>query len=347
MAKISLSPDRPLADAIACIDASGGQIALVVDERGVLIGTITDGDVRRAILRGATLDSTAGEVMHKTPRTVPIGTSLEEIAATLRSHQIAQMPVVDSEGRVVSLHLAEDTRMPDPASHRVVIMVGGLGTRLRPITETVPKPMIEIGGKPILERILERFRTQGFRRITLCVNHLAEIIEQHFADGAKFGLEIDYVRETKRMGTAGALSLLQERPEYPLIVMNGDVLTSVNFLQLIAFHYENDAIATMGLNRYQYQIPYGVVEVVNQHIAGFSEKPVFDFLVNAGIYVISPAALDLIPQNHFFDMPALFERIRPEKRAAFPLHEYWLDVGRPDDLEKAMDELRQGELVNS
>jgi dTDP-glucose pyrophosphorylase len=338
---ISLSAAHKLADAVACIEASGGQIALVVDERFRLIGTITDGDIRRGILRGATLDSTAGDVMHSNPRSVPLGTPLAEIAAILKREMILQMPVVDQDGVVVGLHLAAEVELPDPAAHHVIIMAGGLGTRLRPITETVPKPMIEIGGRPILERILERFHEQGFRKVALCVNHLAEIIEDHFGDGNAFGMEISYVRETKRMGTAGALSLLAERPEKPLIVMNGDILTSINFGQMLAFHYDSGALATMGLNRYQYQVPYGVVDVKNHHITGFSEKPVFDFFVNAGIYVISPELLDLIPQDRFFDMPSLFEQIHPDRRVAFPLHEYWLDVGKPDDLNRAIDEFSE------
>ncbi|QQR38400.1 nucleotidyltransferase family protein [Devosia rhizoryzae] len=340
---ITLIETHKLADAVACIEASGGQIALVVDEGFRLVGTITDGDIRRAILRGATLDSTAGDVMHRHPRSVPRGTPLAEIAAILKREMIFQMPVVDAEGVVVGLHLADEIELADPAAHRVVIMAGGLGTRLRPITETVPKPMIEVGGRPILERILERFREQGFRKISLCVNHLAEIIEKHFGDGAAFGVEIDYVRETKRMGTAGALSLLSERSEKPLIVMNGDILTSINFGQMLAFHYESAALATMGLNRYQYQVPYGVVDVRNHHITGFSEKPVFDFFVNAGIYVISPEMLDLIPPDRFFDMPSLFDQVHPDRRVAFPLHEYWLDVGKPDDLNRAIDEFGKGE----
>lgn len=340
---ISLRETQKLADAVACIEASGGQIALVVDERFRLVGTITDGDIRRAILRGATLESTAGDVMHRQPWSVPLGTPLAEIGAILKREQIFQMPIIDAEGVVVGLHLAAEIELPNTAAHRVVIMAGGLGTRLRPITETMPKPMIEVGGRPILERILERFREQGFRQVSLCVNHLAEIIESHFGTGEAFGVEIDYVRETKRMGTAGALSLLDRRIDRPLIVMNGDILTSVNFTQMLAFHYENAALATMGLNRYQYQVPYGVVDVRNQHITGFSEKPVFDFFVNAGIYVVSPEILDLIPSDRFFDMPSLFDQIHPDRRVAFPLHEYWLDIGKPDDLSRAMDEFGETE----
>lgn len=338
---ITVRPDQPLSAAIACIDASGGQIALVVDDSGRLVGTITDGDVRRGILRGVTLTSPTNDVMNPSPRTLPRGTPASEIAAALKRDQISQMPLVDASGRAVDLVIADDLAAPGHADHMVVIMAGGLGTRLRPITETIPKPMIEIGGKPILEGIIDRFRQQGFSSIVLCVNHLAEIIEDHFEDGSKFGVSLSYVRESKRMGTAGALSLLHPAPRLPFIVINGDILTNVNFGRLLSFHYEQGAMATMGLNRFQYQIPYGVVDVQDHHIAGFKEKPVLDFFVNAGIYVVGPAALDLIPEDRFFDMPSLFDLISPERRAAFPLHEYWIDIGRSDDLERASREYDQ------
>lgn len=332
---ICVKPEQSLAEAIACIEASGGQIALVIDEAGHLAGTITDGDVRRAILRGGTLATPASEVMNPKPKTAPLNTPAIEISARLAREEIAQMPLVDSAGRVVDVVFAEELKGPDLADHPVVIMAGGLGTRLHPITETVPKPMIPIGGRPILEIIIERFREQGFARFVLCVNHLAEVIEEHFGDGRRFDVEITYVREPKRLGTAGALSLIAPRPSLPMIVMNADILTAVNFAHLLAFHRDSLALATMGLNRFQYQLPYGVVEVKEAHIASFAEKPVFDFFVNAGIYVISPDALELVPADTFFDMPALFEKIPMSRRAAFPIHEYWLDIGKHDDLDRA------------
>ncbi|MDM9620894.1 nucleotidyltransferase family protein [Rhizobium sp. S96] len=338
IAEISLRADQPLSVAVSCIEASGGEIALVTDEAGKLVGTITDGDIRRGILRGATLDTMAADVMYSAPRTTTEAASRSEILALLRKHSLRQMPILTPAGVVVDIVYADDLQHPAIALHPVVIMAGGLGTRLRPVTETVPKPMISVGGRPILETIIEQFQTQGFRSITLCVNHLAQVIEEYFEDGAKFGVEITYVRESTRMGTAGALSLLNFKPTHPLIVMNGDILTSANFGQLLSFHYENMALATMGLNRYQYQLPYGVVDVEHQHIKSFTEKPVYDFFVNAGIYVINPEALQLIPAEKYFDMPSLFENIDNRKRAAFPLHEYWLDIGRHDDLEKANDE---------
>lgn len=335
---ICLGPDQKISDAIACIDASGGEIALVTDEAGRLKGTITDGDIRRAILRGCTLESLAGDIMNSDPRVVVKGTRVAEIAARMRQEHVGQMPIVDGRGVVVDLVLAGEIFNPVPGKHPVVIMAGGLGTRLRPITESIPKPMVPIGGRPILEVIIEQFASQGFRWITLCVNHLAEVIEGHFGDGRAFGVDIEYVREAKRMGTAGALSLVSPTPSMPVIVMNGDVLTALNFGQLLAFHYENGALATMGVNHFQYEIPYGVVDIKNHNIHGFVEKPVFDFFVNAGLYVVSPQVFDCVPEGEFFDMPSLFDQLEPSQKMAFPIHEYWLDIGRHDDLDRASRE---------
>lgn len=335
--KICLRPEQPLSVAVACIDASGGEIALVTDVEGRLLGTITDGDIRRAILRGSTLDTPAAQVMNGKPRSAPRSTSPAQVTAMMRDNGIAQMPLLDERGIVAGILFARTLTRFDAGAHPVVIMAGGLGTRLRPVTETVPKPMIEVGGRPILETIIEQLRTQGFRSITLCVNHLAEMIMDHFGDGAGFGVEIGYVRERQRMGTAGALSLLP-RFDMPLIVMNGDILTSVNFNQLLSFHYEHGAHATMGLNRFQYQLPYGVVEVGNWHITSFVEKPVYDFFINAGIYVVGPEATALVPRDQYFDMPSLFDLVAPERRVAFPIHEYWLDIGRQEDLARATAE---------
>lgn len=335
---VSLHEERPVSEAIRCIEASGGQIALVLTTEGHLRGTITDGDVRRGLLRGIGLDAPAKAIMNDHPRFMPVGTTTHELLAKLHREGVLQMPLVDDNGKVVELVATNDLQTVAANDNPVIIMAGGLGTRLRPITETIPKPMIEVAGRPILETIIERFRTQGFSSITLCVNYLAEIIEDYFGDGSRHGVSIDYVREEKRMGTAGALSLLHPRPTLPMIVINGDILTTINFNQFLTFHAESNALATMGLNRFQYQVPYGVVEVKDHHIVNFSEKPSFDFFVNAGIYIINPSLLDSLPRDKFFDMPSLFESVPIEYRSAFPIHEYWLDIGRHDDLERAMQE---------
>lgn len=339
--KISVGLNAPLSAAIACIDASGGEIALVIDADGRLAGTITDGDIRRGILRGLNLETPASAVMNVHPRSAPHTASAADVMSKMHAEQVLQMPVVDAVGVVVGIQFAKAYARNDINRHKVVIMAGGLGTRLRPFTETVPKPMIEVGGRPILETIIERLRAQGFNQVVLSLNHLAEIIIDHFGDGSRFGVEITYVQETQRLGTAGALSLLPPQ-DLPLVVMNGDILTSVNFGQLLSFHYEHGAQATMGLNRYQYQLAYGVVEVKDWHITSFAEKPVYDFFINAGIYVVSPEALAKVPVGQYFDMPSLFALLAPERRVAFPIHEYWLDIGRHEDLAKASNQFKDG-----
>jgi len=344
--RVCLKAGDPVSAAISCIEASGGEIALVIDDAGRLLGTITDGDIRRGLLAGADITTPAQRIMNPRPHTAPVGTSTAQAAALLRRDKLEQMPIVDSDGVLVDLIIGDRIYRSPAAEHPVVIMAGGMGTRLLPITETIPKPMIPVGGRPILEVIIERLADQGFRSVTLCVNYLAEVIEDHFEDGSRLGVDISYIRETKRMGTAGALSLMPQRPILPVIVTNCDILTAVNFNQLLSFHYENNALATMGLNRFQYQMPYGVVEVKNHHILSFSEKPIYDFFVNAGIYVVSPEALDLVPSNIYFDMPSLFERVHVDQRVAFPIHEYWLDIGRHEDLEKATREFEANFPVN-
>lgn len=338
---VSLTGEDRLRDAVRCIDNSGGEIALVVDECRRLIGSITDGDIRRALLRGLDLDTPAHAVMNRKPRFARAGAKAGEIADLMRTAEIRQVPIVDEEGVLVDIFFERDLQKPRFADNRVVIMAGGIGSRLRPITELVPKPMIEVGGRPILETILRRFKTQGFRRFTFCVNYRAEMIMDWFGDGQRFGVEIEYVRETQRMGTAGALSLLQDRPDKPLIVTNGDVLTTMDYCKLLEFHMEHAASATMCINVFRYQLPYGSVETNGPWIERIVEKPVQQFLINAGVYAVSPEALDHIPSGIFFDMPTLFERLGPRTCAAFPLHEYWLDVGQKADLERAQREFAE------
>jgi NDP-sugar pyrophosphorylase family protein len=222
----------------------------------------------------------------------------------------------------------------------VVLMVGGLGTRLRPLTEETPKPLLRVGGKPILQTIVERFAAHGFTDFIFCVNYKAQMIRDHFGDGGRFGVRIEYIEESKRMGTAGALGLLPERPAEPFFVMNGDLLTNVNFENMLQYHLQNRAKASMCVREYDFQVPYGVVNIEEGLIRSIEEKPVHRFLVSAGIYMLDPSCLDLIPENAYYDMPALFERIVEEggRAVSFPLREYWLDIGRMEEYERAKRE---------
>jgi dTDP-glucose pyrophosphorylase len=335
-ARLLLSPDATVRDAIKCIDAGGMQIALVVDSHHKLIGTISDGDVRRGILRGVSLDAPSSGVMNRSPTVVTSGEERETIIATMRVRQIHKIPVVDSQGRLVGLESLDELVRPAPRENMVVLMAGGLGSRLRPLTEARPKPMLMIGGRPILETILLNFIESGFHRFYISVNYMAEMVEEYFGDGSRWGVEIQYIHEPERMGTAGAVGLLPEKPSAPVVVMNGDLLTKINFASLLDFHLSHAATATMCVREYDLQVPYGVVKLKEHRLLSVEEKPVQRFFVNAGIYVLSPDAVSLIPPS-FFDMPTLFEKLVADGRetAVFPIREYWLDIGHLADIEKA------------
>lgn len=335
-----ISPDVSVREAIAAIDRSGRQIALVTDRDGRLLATVTDGDVRRGILRGVDLEGSVAQVMHTSPTTVTEGAPDAATRALIRARKLHHVPVIDMDGRLVDLATADDLFGVTPRDTRVILMAGGLGKRLRPLTETVPKPMLMVGGKPLLEQIIGVFAEQGFWRISISVNYRREMIEEHFGDGKAFGVDIDYVQEDRAMGTAGALSLLADRPEEPFIVMNGDVLVSLQFSELLAFHHDMGALGTMVVREYEQQVPYGVVRADDGLMTGIEEKPVERYFVNAGIYVLSPEALDLIPEGEPMDMPTLLTRITETggKVAVWPLRDYWRDIGRLDDLEAARTE---------
>ena len=338
--KVVVGPQTPLRAAIELIDASSLQVALVLDDAGGLLGVLTDGDVRRALLRGDSLDIAVSRVMNPHATTVPAGTSREEMLALMRRHAFHHLPMVDEGGRPVGLATLDEligaSRKPNP----VVLMAGGLGTRLHPLTQDIPKPLLAVSGKPILETILESFIEQGFYRFHISVNYKAEMIVDHFGDGARWGVEITYLHETMRLGTAGALSLLTEKPSDPLIVMNGDLLTKVDFGSLLDFHREHKTGATMAVREYTHQVPYGVVRFDGTTVSSIEEKPVQSHFVSAGIYALSPQALAHLPRNVYFDMPELFERLiaTGEGVSAYPLREYWLDIGRLEEFEQAQQE---------
>lgn len=327
-------------ETIARIDGSSMQIALVVDETNHLLGTVTDGDVRRGLLRGVALTDETGKIMNQNPTVVHVGEDRTKILLLMKTKGLHQVPIVDDHKCVVGIEILDDILGKTARDNWVVLMAGGLGTRLAPLTEKCPKPMLHVGNKPILENILDNFVEQGFRRFYFCVNYKAEMVTEHFGDGSKWGVEIVYIHEPQKLGTAGALSLLPARPDKPMIVMNGDLLTSLNFDQLLSFHKQNESQVTMCIREYDFQVPYGVVTVDNHVVVGIDEKPVQRFFVNAGIYILDPGTLDHIPANTYFDMPSLFEKLLQSKHevAAFPIREYWLDVGRIDDLERAAAE---------
>ncbi|HEC20842.1 MAG TPA: CBS domain-containing protein, partial [Gammaproteobacteria bacterium] len=302
--KIAVSSDASMKDVLTAISDGNMQIALVVDDGCHLSGTVTDGDIRRALLRGDGLDTRASAFMNANPITGLLNEDESLWQRTMQRHALRHLPLLDANGCVVGLARFEQPTEPRH-ENPVILMAGGLGTRLRPLTQNQPKPLIEVGSKPILETIIENFAAHGFHNIYLCINYKGEMIKEHFEDGSRWGVNIQYIEEPKRMGTAGALSLLPERPAMPFFVMNSDLLTKVDFVRLLRFHQKHAAAATLCTREYTHQIPYGVINLDGHMVHNIVEKPVHRFNVNAGIYVLEPMVLDNIPGDNYFDMPSL------------------------------------------
>lgn len=342
---IKLTRSSTIKEALKIIDFGAIRIALVVDEDDRLIGTISDGDIRRAILQNNTLDSAIENVYYKTPTVANINDTKEDIINLCMAKNIYQIPVIDEESRVVTVEVLDKLLKVKEYDNKVILMVGGLGTRLRPLTDNTPKPMLPVGGRPILQTIVEKFASYGFVNIIMCIGYKSETIQDFFGDGSKFGVQIEYVIEEKRMGTAGALSLLSEKqkPKKPFFVMNGDLLTNINFEHLFDFHLKNKSKATMCVREYDFQVPYGVVNIDKGEIVAIDEKPVHKFFVSAGIYMLDETVLDSIPKDEFYDMPTLFELLIENKGKviSFPLREYWLDIGRLEEYKKANNEYHE------
>lgn len=332
-----IGPATTIRKAIETIDAGGMQIVFVVDEEGCLLGTVSDGDVRRAILRSVDLEAPVTQIMNRHPLVARTGDDRDTVLAEMHAKQIHRVPVVDSAGRMVGLDVFDEMVRPARRDNLVVLMAGGRGSRLHPLTTERPKPMLMVGDKPILENILLNFIEHGFHRFYVSVNYKAEMVKDYFGNGSKWNVTIRYLEETEAMGTAGCLTLLPEAPTQPLVVMNGDVLTKVNLHLLLDFHDHHRASATMCVREYDFQVPYGVVKLEDHRLVGIEEKPIQRFFVSAGIYVLEPTALKLLPRKAPFDMPNLFEALVQNNMATvvFPIREYWLDVGRHADLEKA------------
>lgn len=340
-----IAPDLTIRDAIARIDAGNAGIALVTDRDDHLLGTITDGDVRRGLLRGLNLTDAVREVMNRTPTTAGHRDDRGTILALMKRKLFHQIPLVDEHGRVVGLETLDELLQPGRRETPVVLLAGGLGMRLRPLTEEVPKPMLRIGDRPILESILDSFIEYGFYRFYLAVNYKADVIERHFGNGSRWGVEISYLREGEKLGTVGPLSLLPELPTEPLVVMNADILTRVNFSQLLDYHRANQAIATVCVREHRHTVPYGVVSMSGDSLlVGIEEKPVHRSMVSAGIYVIQPEALRGLQKGRHCDMPAFLQHLMAgEQRViGFPIHEFWLDIGRLEDLERAVEYFENG-----
>ena len=340
--KALLPANATLEQGIRNLDESTLQIALVVSTEGVLVGTLTDGDIRRGLLRGLDLGSSIESIIHRDPIVVPPQLNRATALQLMQTNRIRQLPVVDDARRAVGLHLWDELLVPGVRPNVMVIMDGGQGSRLRPHTENCPKPLLPVGGKPMLEHIIERAKAEGFMHFVLAIHYLGHMIEDHFGDGGRWQVHIDYLREESPLGTAGAIGLLSPRPAVPFLVTNGDVLTDIRYGELLDFHCGHGASATMAVRLHEWQHPFGVVHTEGVDIVGFEEKPIARSHINAGVYVLGPDALDCLSAGEPCDMPTLFTRLqeRSARTIVYPMHEPWLDVGRVDDYRSAQENVR-------
>ena len=342
--KVLLSPTSSIERAIRVIDQQALQIALVVDSHQRLLGTVTDGDVRRGLIRQLPLSEEVSSIMNDSPTVAQQGTPKSQILPMLEQAKLLSVPIVD-DGILVGLETLHDLIAKPQRDNPVFLMAGGFGTRLSPLTDDCPKPLLRVGDKPILQIILESFVESGFHQFYISTHFMPEKIEDYFGDGSKWGVDIHYVYEDSPLGTGGALGLLpDDLPNMPIIMMNGDILTKVDFSRLLTYHNEHNAAATMCVREYEYQVPYGVIEGEGHMITRMVEKPSYKFFVNAGIYVLGRRLIDEVKINEKIDMPTLLERSidRDGYVAQFPVHEYWLDIGKMNDFERAQKDIVKG-----
>lgn len=328
--KLILDKTTTFQDAIRLLDLNGNGVLPVVDMDNKLLGLITDGDIRKAILNNQ-LD--LEHIINKNPYKLHIDSSRNKIINFLKSVLRRHIPLIDDEGKLVKIFTLDEVEY-NLKNNWVVIMAGGLGTRLGELTQNTPKPMLELGGKPMIEHIIDMFVADGFSKFMISVNYKSEVIKNYFKDGRDFGIQIKYLEETKRLGTAGALSLIDIDMNEPFFVTNGDVLTTISYNSIIEFHSVNKSIATMCIKEESYQIPYGVIDIDEEkNIISVTEKPSYKFFINTGIYLLDPSVLKYVPKGEYFDMPSLFERVRKSGSMAksFEISDYWVDVGRPND----------------
>ena len=335
--------EATIENAIEVLNETGLRIVLIANESRILLGTISDGDIRRALLKGLTLTSSVGTILNKTPIVVDDKSGREVALLMMTENKLQQIPIVDEKKEIIGLYTWDEISKIPAKTNLMVIMAGGMGTRLHPQTDKCPKPMLTISGKPILEHIINRAKKEGFSEFVLAIYHLGHIIEDYFGNGEKFGVKISYLREESPLGTAGALGLLSSLPDFPFIVTNGDVLTDIRYGELLNFHNSHKMSATMAVRLHEWQNPFGVVEVLGNEVVGYQEKPITHNYINAGIYAFNPEVLQMIEKSNKVDMSTLLQRIlhNGNQIAAFPIHEQWLDVGRPSDFLAAVDKLDQ------
>jgi len=338
----TLLKDEPMENAVKNLNIESTRIVLVIDDSQKLLGTITDGDIRRAILENKPMDTPLHNFMNPDPTVVSEKEDMAAILKLMQQNDLLQIPIVDSNSKIVGLETLHHLIEKETKNNPVFLMAGGFGKRLAPLTDELPKPLLKVGSKPILEIIMDKFIDEGFSNFYISTHFLAEKIVDHFGDGSLKGVSIEYIHEKSPMGTAGALGLLpQDKINSPIIMMNGDLLSKVNFRDLLSYHNKNSGEITMCISEYEFQVPYGVINIDKERLKGIDEKPSQKFFINAGIYVVEPSVINRINDNEYIDMPTLLDEMIENdiEINVFPIHEYWLDVGRIDDFNKAKEEI--------
>ena len=330
-----LSPESSLREGLEVLDTKGLEIGLVCQGEN-LVGIFTDGDVRRALLRGAKLGGSVMEVVQTTFTSVEPTLSRAEVLDLMKARRFKQIPVVDERGHFLGLHTLDELLGTHPKGNPVLIFCGGLGTRLRPLTETIPKPMLKIAGRPILERLLLHLVGQGFRQFYFATHYLPEIIESHFGDGTQFGCRIDYLQEEKPLGTGGALRLLPPQT-LPILAMNGDLVTQFNPNRMLEYHHETGNHLTIGTTNHIHDVPFGVLALDEDQVLGIQEKPRLVFNVSAGIYILSPDIPRLIEPGASIPITWVIQKCLESKTRVgrFIIDDEWADIGRHEELNRA------------
>lgn len=336
--EILLNPEDSIQAAVKLLHSSGARIALVIDANRKLLGTVTDGDIRRALIKHIDMSSPVQDIMNMNPVTALKSESRSAIMSKMKNLDLLHIPIVDKDNVFIELETLHELLSEKKYENPVFLMAGGFGKRLRPLTSDMPKPLLPVGSRPILETIIMQFIESGFQNFYISTYYKADMIQKHFGDGSSWGVSIQYVHESKPLGTAGALGMLpKDITRLPIIMMNGDLLTKVDFQQLLDFHNEHKCVATMCVREYDFQVPYGVVTVKDVGIDSIVEKPVQRFFVNAGIYVLEPSLINKVDGLSYIDMPTFLSDRKQSGECinAFPIHEYWIDIGQMDEYKNA------------
>ncbi len=342
---VIVPPVVSISEAIERLDKAGTGALILCGADRVLLGLLTDGDIRRAVLQGKPMSDPCDTIATLNPVAAPTSTSMRDALHLMNQRDIHHLPLVDAQNHVVELLLRKDLLTEGPTDLSAVIMAGGYGKRLLPLTESVPKPMLPVGDRPLLEHVIQQLRRSGIREVNMTTHYLSDSISDHFGDGNGFGVRLNYLKEENPLGTAGGLRLMK-RPESSVLVINGDILTGVPFQEMLIYHLRHQAEVTVGVRKYEMQVPFGVVQCDDVRITGLQEKPSMSFFVNAGVYLLEPSAYDSIPDGKTFDMTDLIQLLLAEGRTVvgFPIMEYWIDVGRPEDYDKVQQYAMNGSI---